>query len=81
MIIPQQVLAPLLSLSSCLLGNGCWHQDDATKPVVSSSTNTIDLLDLELMTTPDHPRPYFIRSSSPAHSVSTGNQIFRFHAA
>ncbi|KAG6355507.1 hypothetical protein INS49_003469 [Diaporthe citri] len=70
MITPQKVLSPLLSLSSCPLGNGCRHQDDATKPVVFSSTNTINLLDLELTTPPDHPRPYFIRSNSLAHSFT-----------
>lgn len=38
----------------------------------------INLLDLELATPPDYPRPCFIRSSSLAHSIATGNQIFRF---
>lgn len=78
MISLQQVFSPLLSLSSCLLGNTCWLQGDTTKPVISSSVNTVNLLDLEVTTPPDHPRPYFIRSSSAAHSVATGNQIFRF---
>lgn len=79
MIIPQQVLSPFLSLASCLLGNTCWNRDDTTKAVISSSsTDAANLLDLELMIPPDHPRPYFIRSSSPAHSVVTGNQVFRF---
>lgn len=79
MIIPQQILSPFLSLTSCLLGATCWNRDDTTKAVISSpSTDAANLLDLELMTPPDHPRPYFIRSSSPAHSVVTGNQVFRF---
>lgn len=56
----------------------CWNQEAATKPTISSSTKHITLLELELYTPPDYPRPYLIRSSSPAHSVATGNQIFRF---
>lgn len=79
MVILQQILSPFLSLSSCLLGNTCRNQDGTAKPAISpSSTDTTSLLDLEVATPPDHPRPYFIRSSSPAHSVATGNQIFRF---